>query len=378
MPQPPQIEVLSELVDVLVDCADPRARERLLARTLFERGWSQAVALFSALPEAAGDHPWTPTVTIGAEDLLLDGEVVRAIYCGQLPEELPLNKRVLFGANSHARYALVLGGFRGQEHELDLLEATFQVLAAVAEGDHDGGPTTSLVDLLQGALPGSQDELDADVDSTLDSEAPQQGSELSRLLNHMGGTESLLQGELMPLSDEDREHFGEVLERTTARAADVFGSTLEQAAAELSRFGDTCVAAQVEGLCEQAAWVLSQRGIELQLHSGPAARVFTLPTSEAAVWALLEEVLGRLFERLRRLRAGGGRIDLELERVDAHCLGLRVWIQLRRGRELALKGPGEVPAALLRDACARLLPVEQCPPGACLELRFERPARRAA
>lgn len=365
MPQPPQLEVLSELVEVLVECADPSARERILARTLRERGWAQSVALFSSLPEHAATTPWIESIALGPADLLPDGDVVRAVYCGQLPEELPLNKRVLFGANAFSRHALVLGGFEGEEHELDLLEAAFQVMTSVAVGDtSDGLDDPTLLDLLHGAMPRAECHGPLEVPETM---------ELGQLLHRIGGTESLLKGELMPLADEDVEHFNEVLDQTCSEAAELLGKALEQAAGELSRFGDTSVAERVDSLCEQGAWILSQRNIELQLHSSPAARVFTLPTSKAAVDALLEEVLGRLFERLRRLRAGGGRVDIELERVDTRRLSLRVWTQLRRGRDWNDAPEAVLPLELLRDAYAELLPRAEGQPGACLELQFEQP-----
>lgn len=368
MSQPPQIEILSELVDVLVECADPRARERILVQTLRERGWAQAVAIYAAVPQQASCSPWIQSLSQGPIDLIPDGEVVRSVYCGDLPEELPLKTRVLFGANSCGRFSLVLGGFNGEEHELDLLEATFQVLSSVAEGDTgDPGQEPKLLDLLHGACP-TTDLGPMELPETM---------ELGQLLHRMGGTESLLNGELLPLADQDREHFGELLDQTCSSAAELFGSALSQAASELSHFGDANVAARVDELCVQGNWVLSQRNIELQLHSNPAARVFTLPTSEKAIDALLEEVLGRMFERLRRLRAGGGRVDIELERVDTRRLRLRVWTQMRRGREWAASASPEIPAHLLRDALASVTPAAEAQPGAFLELTFERPASGA-
>jgi hypothetical protein len=366
MPQPPQIEVLSELIGVLVECAEPRSRERILVHTLRERGWAQAVALFHSLHKHADDSAWIESLSQGPADLLPDGDVVRAVYRGELPEELPLNKRLIFASNAHCRSALVLGGFNGEEHELDLLEATFQVISSISQIDDDPDSSDpNLLDLLHGALPRSKDSGPIAISET---------HEMASLLNQVGGIEELMKGGLGPISEEDQAHFSEILDRECAKAADILGETLEQAASELARFGDTCVAARVDHLCEQGSWVLSQRNIELQVHSAPAARVFTLPISSGAVDALLEEALGRLFERLRRLRGGGGRIDIELERVDTRRLGLRVWLQLKRGQDKRVEPLAPLPEELLADACASVVPRPHGEPGALLELLFERPA----
>ncbi|MFT7671382.1 MAG: hypothetical protein ACI8X5_004100 [Planctomycetota bacterium] len=366
MPQPPQIEVLSELVELLIDCADPKARERILVKALWDKGWAQTVVLFQAEPSVAAKGAWTEVLSLGPTDLIPSGDVLRAVYCDELPEELPLNKRVVFGANARQRSALVLCGFEGNEHELDLLEATFQVLCSISAADRGMeycDPT--LLDLLHGALPSEFDGDRGDLPGA---------NELDGLLHLMGGTESLLGGGLGELADQDRDYFDELLENKRGRAADVLGSALDNAADELSQIGDTCVATRLEHLCDQGAWILAQRNIELVVHSTPAARMFTLPVPSSNIDALLEEVLGRLFEKLRRLRGGGGRVDLELERVDSERLSLRIWTQLKRGGDGAkYSTDASIPSEFLQEAHARLVPHQNGEPGSCLELRFERP-----
>jgi len=267
MPDLTEHEILAQLIERLVDCPDPAARERLLVEALHARGWAQSVGLYHGPAGREEDEAWQPSIARGPEDLLPDGEIVRAVFAGELPEELPLGKRVLFGWRDGGRSALAVGGFRGETSDLDQLEALLQAASLVdgveAFGDGD------LLDLLHGPLPH---------DEALE----------------------------LPELDE-------------------FGEGVYDALPGPNEAPSTDLAALLEARCAPWHWALAQRGLAFEVVIDPEVLGQRVEASMRDLEALLDVVLD---ENLARLRAAGvGPVRIELDRSGAE---LRLGIDAER------------------------------------------------
>lgn len=259
MPRLNEIEVLALLVERLVDCPDPAARERLLVEALHERGWAEAVALHHPGADPERDA-WPQRLARGPADLLPDGDLVRAVATGELPEELPLGRRVLFAPGGRA--ALALGGFRGETADLDHLEA----LLAAASVLEDGIGEADLLDQLHAPLGAGDDAL------------------------------------LEPVP-------------TPERGAAVLRPPLGQPGTDL--------AALLGERCSPWFWALAQRGIDLELVLDAESSQRRAPVERLALEGLLDEVLDDALARLRGAQDGPGRVRVDLSwGADGYLLRL--------------------------------------------------------
>ena len=197
---------LSPLIERLVDEADARARERLLVDAIAEFDEAPAIAVW----HESGSQ-WRATLERGEAQDLPSADEVEAIAAGSL-SSLAADRHVLVAGRPASRIALALGGARLEEDLLDLLEALL-VTTAELEAAAD-----RLLDKLVAPFPSQVEASTEDRRWTHD---------LRNLLMSIRTTQDLLEMPGVTLDDDERLHFGEVLEHECQRAGDLLIDSLE-------------------------------------------------------------------------------------------------------------------------------------------------------
>ena len=203
---------VAPLVERLVEERDPAQRDRELVRASHALGLAAGTSLWSEGSDSRGRADWRCMLVEGEAASLPAPWVVVAVADGAVEEELPGGKVVLVAGTAPHRCALALGGFHGEEADLDLVQAL--LLCRSTLGRSEGDPESELPERVLPPIPRAA--VPAGEAPTADPLLP---GELRHLLSCIRSTQQLLE---TPLADAaDRERLREVLERECLRAGDL-------------------------------------------------------------------------------------------------------------------------------------------------------------
>lgn len=261
---------LSPLIERLVDEADARARERLLVDAIAEFDEAPAIAVW----HESGSQ-WRATLERGEAQDLPSADEVEAIAAGSL-SSLAADRHVLVAGRPASRIALALGGARLEEDLLDLLEALL-VTTAELEAAAD-----RLLDKLVAPFPSQVEASTEDRRWTHD---------LRNLLMSIRTTQDLLEMPGVTLDDDERLHFGEVLEHECQRAGDLLIDSLEgrrpgsrpPQAKPACRAPREVIADVCADVCADEEAALRLAGLEIVFVALPSAAGRNCPLSELAL-----------------------------------------------------------------------------------------------
>ncbi len=274
---------LSPLIERLVDEADARARERLLVDAIAEFDEAPAIAVW----HESGSQ-WRATLERGEAQDLPSADEVEAVAAGSL-SSLAADRHVLVAGRPASRIALALGGARLEEDLLDLLEALL-VTTAELEAAAD-----RLLDKLVAPFPSQVEASTEDRRWTHD---------LRNLLMSIRTTQDLLEMPGVTLDDDERLHFGEVLEHECQRAGDLLIDSLEgrRPDSRPPQAKPACRAPRevIADVCADEEAALRLAGLEIVFDALPSAAGRNCPLSELALARVVHNLVCNAREALIR------------------------------------------------------------------------------
>jgi len=275
------------LIELLLETAETCHRDRILLEAVASQTWAEAVALW----RPGSDGPefgarWNQVLSRGPAERLPERDAVEAVVRGECSNDLFPGLRILQAGSGRGAFALAVACADVPEDEVDLLEA---LLCLFAVFDVEDGTEHDALETWVPLLP-------ADEDSRIE-------HDLRNLLTGIQTTQELLGLHGDELSEEERGHFSEMLDRECARAGDLLGHALGGPHTSTDEPG-RCHPAQL--LIELVAELGADGGAELHLALDARARAIESGLDAAPLRELLRDLLAEL-------RAGSERVHLSVE-----------------------------------------------------------------
>jgi len=257
-----QLDLLSPLVEMLVERSDPLVRDRILVEAVRRLAPSCSVALWREV-HVELETGWIPILQRGDPRALPGERELRAVADGELAGGLAGGKRVAVAGARGRRCALALGAGEPDEDAFDLIEALLVVFTTTA----DGRAGHAALDALQAPLA-------ADENGSSDPASQERRGVLHDLSNQLcciRTTQDLLEEYGEGLGARERMRFLDSFDQGCERAGDLVARALDAAPPATPAHPGLAEVVRDAVEAEAAAMRRAEVGVEVELEPGVEA-----------------------------------------------------------------------------------------------------------